>query len=187
MRALNNKGLSLMEVVVAVGISSIVVILVTGFMNIGVNTYREANAEISVQQESQTVFNQMEEWMMETGKGVKTYSYNFDQVTAIFNKDNVQLIMFDKDEAKLYYRKVEVTSGIGTLNVKSLVDAIYNDVANRNKYFLADYITNFDVDITRVMDGIVVLKMEYKTEGRAYSLRNKVKLRNKPTASADQY
>ena len=55
--SLNNKGFSLVEILVALGISSIVLLGVATFMRSGNNSFRVASEQTSLQNETQDLMN----------------------------------------------------------------------------------------------------------------------------------
>lgn len=62
---LNNKGLTLVELIIAMGIGTIIIASITYFMITSTKNYQRANVETTIQLESQTILNQFNELIME--------------------------------------------------------------------------------------------------------------------------
>lgn len=75
----DQKGFTIVELLIAVAILSIVVASVCGFILVGSRSYAAANSDINVQQESQLALNQMSDLLIDTTRSV-TYT-GFDAVS----------------------------------------------------------------------------------------------------------
>lgn len=63
---MNNKGYSLVEAIVAIGMASIVVSAVTALMSFGLRSYHNESANVSMQYEVQTTINQVMDSVMQS-------------------------------------------------------------------------------------------------------------------------
>lgn len=69
----NQKGFTIVELLIAVAILSIVVAAVCGFILVGSRSYAAGNSDINVQQEAQLALNQMSDVLIDTTRSV-TYT-----------------------------------------------------------------------------------------------------------------
>lgn len=69
----NQKGFTIVELLIAIAILSIVVAAVCGFILVGSRSYAAGNSDISVQQEAQLALNQMSDVLIDTTRSV-TYT-----------------------------------------------------------------------------------------------------------------
>ena len=62
---MNNKGFSLIELVIAMGISSIVLLMVSIMLVRGTSIYREENDDVNMRNDYQLIRNQLDQAIME--------------------------------------------------------------------------------------------------------------------------
>lgn len=72
----DQKGFTIVELLIAVAILSIVVASVCGFILVGSRSYAAGNSDINVQQESQLALNQMSDVMIDTTRSVNYVGYD---------------------------------------------------------------------------------------------------------------
>ena len=68
MKRLNNKGLTLVELVIAIGMSTIVIGATTLFLYNAERSYRIAQYSVDLQMESQILMEQLSNWIMESNR-----------------------------------------------------------------------------------------------------------------------
>lgn len=61
----NNKGITLVEIMIGMAISTIVIGAIIMFMTSGLNYYKQSDMEIAIQTESQLVINQLSDMALE--------------------------------------------------------------------------------------------------------------------------
>lgn len=71
----NQRGFTIVELLIAVAILAIVVASVCGFILVGSRSYASANSDISVQQEAQLALNQMSDVLIDTTRSVNYAGY----------------------------------------------------------------------------------------------------------------
>lgn len=121
----NNKGLSLIEIMVAIAIGSIVLASVTMLIVQGVKSYRTQTTMASLQNDANIALNQMCDNIME---GTCFTAYNKDVsgnlYTSYFKiKDNVYYV-YEPDEKVLYQSQVPYKDGSSSVlceNVESFL------------------------------------------------------------------
>lgn len=116
----NNKGFSLVEILVALGVSSIILLGVATFMNAGGNSYRVATSQASLQNETQDIMNYLTRMVQASSdagwKSGVFYVLQPDSLkatTAAKSKQPdyiVHCMKHDKANQKLYYKKQKVTN-----------------------------------------------------------------------------
>ncbi|MDO5521451.1 MAG: prepilin-type N-terminal cleavage/methylation domain-containing protein [bacterium] len=184
---MDNKGISLIEVVVSLAILGIVVACVGTFLNVGMNTSTTATNIASVQKEAQIVQNQVQSWIMGTNKGIACYKdqTNFDYVAAIYHTGQnasdqyVQLIYYREKEQRLYYHKLmtdESTTGSleDIINDANAIEA----AADWESYLLSSFVTDINLDTTQIENQVVSFTIDYAVKGKTYHVSNTIKLRN---------
>lgn len=126
----NNQGLTLLEMIISIGILSIVMITATSFMVSGIKMFRSSNDEIGLQQEAQLALNNVENRIIDAKKGIRCDDNGGQVILTIYNDSDVEEdITWDKTDHKIYYNST-------TKNVTP-TEAIHE--------VLADNVTNFQV------------------------------------------
>lgn len=159
-----NKGFTLIELIIAMAIASIVIGFTTYFMASSLKSYRKANDELTLQLEGQTILNQLHELIIES------YNVKFDESKEL-------LTVYQKDYT--YYIKKEKTSLI------MLKKQNGEEVGIRENWVLfGEYIDDFYIVDTgsnnnnaKISISLHLIKNEvvYKMKDSTITLRNKIR------------
>lgn len=103
----DNRGMTLIELICAVAILSVITATVGGAMVVATNTYRSGTVETSMQQEAQFTANAIESLIIDATNQVD-YSGN---VLTINNTDYTYTITYDSAAKTLYYSQYDVVNG----------------------------------------------------------------------------
>lgn len=186
---LKNRGFTLVEVVIAIAMLTVVGGAITSFIVASQKQYNMGSAESDLQYEAQLVVNQFQELVIDAAKGV-SYAYN-----GTLNEGSVSGLIIDDsavdaativntkefhvyDVDKYYKLSWDTTS-------KKLFFFEYEkdepDPASVTGHLLAEYVTGFSVDLrdvgkNRTVKYMITLKKE--GTGREYTTTHKIKLRN---------
>ena len=191
---MNQKGLSLIEVVVSLTIMTIVVAMVFRFVIVGLNTSSSTTKTGNIQREAQTTINQMKDWIMGTNKGIVCYGRSdwYDKAVAIYHKGEaeenyVQLIFYREGDACLYYDKVPVDkTTFGERDVQTHAEKI-NTSGTWENYVFSKYVSEFNVVISETNKQQVRLAIGYSNAGKTYRLDTVTNMRNKPESDPAKY
>ncbi len=97
----NNKGFTLVELLVTLGIAGIVITLIFNFLIINLKTFNQSSDEIALQEESQRIMNKIIEIGMESTK------------VKIDKQNGVEKIIFiNKEEEKSYEEKFTLSENV---------------------------------------------------------------------------
>ena len=193
---IENKGFSIVELLIAVAIAAIVGASVFSFMSVGAKTFSFNSADVNIQNESQLAFNQMQELIIDTAVGVEYYNKDtnsiigtdtladdsYDKLLRLYNLDVIYEIWWDHDDEKLYYSEyaAHVESSVSENKV------IKNDPSNPEvgDALMSEYITGFAVDLSRLISNRVVrVDFTYEKGGRKQSSSHNITLRNQVVSS----
>ncbi len=224
----DQRGFTLVELLIGIVILSIVTAAVCSFIIVGSKSYAAANTEIMLQQEAQLALNQISDVLIDTTRSVNYAGYAEDGTPILAVKDadftfepsDKSLTMFNgagtikldadgkpvqatnpdgslkvdgdgnpvyetdiesgsgndknyqfywnKDDAKLYYSEIDV----------SQTDFPQN--AAEGQVVLAEYVTEFSVDLTQVEEKRVVqISMTFERDNKTYHTSNNITIRNK--------
>ena len=194
-----NKGFSLVELIVVIAIFSVVSVVVGGFLFAASRSYSINANELNLQDEAQLVANQMQEMILDTAYGI-SYKYvvtddtgaeliNFLENEAtlpagdlakkdlfIYGKDQYYHITWDKEEQKLYL--MEYVKLPGETDYTPSEDMA--SLAPKGVMF-GQYIKDFQVDLTKVASNRMVsfnILFEKNGSNRDYLVARNVSLRN---------
>lgn len=169
MRVKDEKGYSLVEVLVVVMILAIVGAAILGFMVTSAKLFSGSKTEVDVQTEAQLTINWLNDVLVEAGHGV-TYREEESSgrnILEIYNTENVFTITWMKAENRLYCDESRLEDD-GSLSV----------VTQDN--LLAEYVTEFKLDTGSMTadNPIVILTLKIEKDGRNVELVRNVSLRN---------
>lgn len=168
----NNKGTSLVELVIAMAIAAIVLGIIMMFINGVSKSFRRTNDEVNLQMEAQTTINQISNIAMEA-KDMEKYpaTGEADPVTGelryTFEGNNNEFItfVFASHESKLYQ--------VQTTDFLTAQTAAYNMQNN----FLAEYVTELKIDENTAKQSVTInLKLALGNDN--YQIKKTVKMRN---------
>ncbi|MGI5970424.1 MAG: type II secretion system protein [Oscillospiraceae bacterium] len=145
----NNKGFTLLELIISFAILAVVSASVLGFMGAGANIFRSVSSEAAIQYESQLTLAQLQEYVIDCNGGVF-----FDAgEKALFTLDTdgtsytMQIFKLDGDE--LFFDRQDVVIGEdgSSLSYSSIGSAAYSPD------LMASNITDFNVGFERFYDS----------------------------------
>ncbi len=224
----NNKGFSLVELIIAVGMFTIVGAMIVSFVAISTRTYTNISSEIDVQQEAQLTMNQIKDLVIDTNRAVaygleapdpsnmkeftKIDETNTEtsiisswiadgvnenyikKVLVIYSEENMTTtqadgtlvssytypiikIIYDSNKNQLFYAEQ-------TFSDVSLIDISSFGTASTDIYLLSEYVTNFQVDLSDILNSQVDLEVDFSSSsqagvGREYFSTPTINLRNK--------
>lgn len=155
-----NRGFSLVELLVATAILSVVMMIALSFMMTGSRSFTKGSADSNVQKEAELTVNQIEDMIIDLNGGV---SMNVDQATTelsmyhaeddgtgtmVYSKSAVR---WDKNDQNVYCSKWDVAYDAST-------GTFADGAAEYADQLLAEHVTDFKVDLsdtltTKAMDG----------------------------------
>ncbi len=181
---LNNRGLTLVELILVMAISAIVIGAITIFMSAGSRSYKAAENEILLQTEAQTIMNQIRECVLE-GNNIEydaalgtLFIYHSDDNPAT-TADPMEIIWFNDEDKRLYLYNL-------TIGDKGAVVADITAGAASEDNLLGEYVESFSADPVMFTSGrpgtsgntlTVTVRLEYND--REFSVSEDIKLRNR--------
>lgn len=155
-----NRGFSLVELMVAMAILSVVMMIALSFMMTGSRSFTKGNADSTVQKEAELTVNQIEDMIIDLNGGVsrtddaaKTellmyHAEDDGSGNMVYSKSAVR---WDKSDNNVYCSKWDVSYDAST--------GVFTDgAAEYADQLLAEHVTDFKVDLsdtqtTKAMDG----------------------------------
>lgn len=189
----DDRGITFVELLIAIAISTIILGAATLFLGIAHKNYNHASAQLDLQSESQILMEQLGMWIME-GNRVKVVNDAYATQLVVYqvphnvNQEDLpkdvsrpektaskRIFWIPKGSKKLYVKKftgiVDVDSDIST------VSSVDETIAN----CIGEYVTSFTPTVTVTKDNKtanveISLKMEYLNQ--KYEIKNEYKVRN---------
>jgi prepilin-type N-terminal cleavage/methylation domain-containing protein len=164
-KILGNKGVTLLELLVAVAISVIVIATIAYFMERSTKNYKNANEEVTLQMEAQTILNQLNDLIMEA------YNVKYEaQVLKIYQNTENYIITFEAENDRLTFEKVQV-----------------GNASTGNSVLFGQYVDDFRVVDTGVDDTnkTIEITLDLKYNSKTYNKTSSVTLRNRIKAVSD--
>lgn len=146
----NNKGFSLVELLITIAILSIVLTTVTSVMLTGSKQFTKGNADANMQNQAQLVVNQIEDMIIDTNGGVDYVDNTTERELVLYNAVTVsgttsyfkEVIKWEGTDKKLSYSKWNVVYDTTSNSYVEDGAAIYAD------QLLAEDISDFKIDLS---------------------------------------
>lgn len=193
---LDNRGLTLVELIAAVSIMAIVGAAVFGLMLTGSNFFNRENNNVKLQTQAQLFANQLNDLIVDTGVGISFFStpdlnVGESSVLEVFSRNTdvnsesvgyVYYVAYSDTEQKAYYLKKNIVlDGTNSYKVEAFTDAEKTLTGNGSKWqLMASDVSSFYVDLSKLAAGkrLVDVNLGF-TKGRStYQMTQTVSLRN---------
>ena len=189
----DNKGLTLVELLVSMTVLSVVSLAIFSFMVFASKTYNKANGETNLQSEAQMTINRMENLIVSATNGVgadptepedaakKLYVYN--HAAKEDGTVEYRIISIYQENNKLMYKYD--TYGLDEFGSKVITTGSAPAV-------ISDYIEDFSVNLTKLLSNQeVTVNLKMKNGQKTYETSNTFYMRNrivqKVSSDADDY
>lgn len=167
---LNNKGVTLIELIVTMAVLSIVTVGIQGFIRTSAKINANAIPKVKLQYESQIVMANVQKRLINANKSVFFENGKLLMISEDDNEEEVvSLLVFNEADNTLYYG--ESTGQAGEVTVYKLAEYITD--------FTIEFVETVDEEVSKVTQADVILKMD--RNGKEYEGKMSVSLRNKPT------
>ncbi len=164
----DNKGLTLIELLVAMVISSIVIIMVAMFISLGSRNYNYASKEIKLQMQAQTVTNQLDD-MIISSNWLESRDLSDDvKAYVIYSGTDINVIFYDKSTDMLY-----IKDGFEKAEIPALTTSSYSKREN----LMSANVSYFNLKLNRT-ENEVSLTMKMINDTADYSAIKTIALRN---------
>lgn len=177
----NNKGFSLVELIVALAIFAIAGVAVFGFTVNSSRLYQRSNVDVKLQYEQQLAVNQIRDMVVESDRGI--YYDETDKTLALYgalkNEGGtevypVTVIHYEQVQQKLYF---------GTKDYSAVTEITFDDLTLDDMKLLAENVTDFKVDLTKVKNDKVLFEVTFMVGDKLQTVKETVALRNRLVVS----
>ena len=193
----DNRGLTLIELIVAISISMIVLGSIWQFIITSTKTYSSQKDNVDLQVEVQQTMNHLQNLFVDAnrsvaylvgGQEVGNDSLHENAAAAttkavnIYSDNKVGKIEWDKNTQKLTYQELKVTNG--TVESPAAPAAEGEEAAAVETEVLAEGVIAFEADVSKVVtDRVVKLNLTFQKGSATYQATRDITLRNQLLAS----
>lgn len=192
----NHKGFTLVELIIAVAILSIVTLAVCGFIMVGSRSYTSANTDVMLQQEAQLALNQISDVIIDTTDSIN-YGGKSDDASEMemvlkdseFSEKPTEkcLVVVNKkasnnDNPSYWFSWNKAEEVIYFNTSDDVVDESNPEphFVDADKAVLAQHVKEFHVDISQFeQNRVVKVSMTFANGGREYTTSNNITVRNR--------
>ncbi len=175
----DNKGLTLLELLISVGILTIVSAMILGFLTSGAHTSRSVSFEAKLQYESQMAMAQLQEYLIDCNGGVcfdastKTlYIVNVEEDAGGNLSYTLQTVQLQNDSLVYDKQAIDTQHSPGYYTI---------DSSSYQPDIMASYVSQFSVSATTSASSSLSrakVTLGFSGGGRAYETSQDIALRN---------
>lgn len=169
----NNKGMSLIELIISLAISAIIISIIIMIISTASNSFRRTNNKVNLQVEAQKTLNQLSNLAMEASSITEATTNPApsleDDKFIISSSPKSYAVLFIKNEKRIF---------LITGNSPSEVENVYfhNTEEFVAKYLMSEYVK--DITIEGLGTNKVTFNLIFELDNDTYEISNQVKLRN---------
>lgn len=184
----NNKGFSMVELLVAFGIMGVIVTTVGYMMTTSSKTYSSLSTESQLQSEAQLVANAISELAIDSFDAGNTLETKYECKIDPAVNDFLVLMSKDKNGGSYKNTRYQIShEGNELYLITQEYDSSADSYTAYNKSLLGQYITGFTVNLNRVKDdNLIAFQLVYTKNGRSYTGDYQVYMRNKAYTDSDK-
>lgn len=184
----NNKGFSMVELLVAFGIMGVIVTTVGYMMTTSSKTYSSLSTESQLQSEAQLVANAISELAIDSFDAGNTLEAKYECKIDPAVNDFLVLMSKDKNGGSYKNTRYQIShEGNELYLITQEYDSSADSYIAYNKSLLGQYITGFTVNLNRVKDdNLIAFQLIYTKNGRSYTGDYQVYMRNKAYTDSDK-
>ncbi len=170
----NNKGFTLVELIIATAILGIVVVGIFGFMQTGANSYRSVSSGIRLQTAAQQAMSQVQETVLDcdTAMYISTAGDAMYLLSRDDDTDDYTLSAYQMGSDDLEYRQLSVTSATDESSIEA-----------SEAHMLSEDVSAFSADAGETENGRVTgvgITLTLERDGKSYTGKQTIALRNTP-------
>lgn len=179
---LNNKGMTLLELIISMAIAVIVVVMIVSFMNGAFRVFQKTSDEVNLQMEAQTAVNQLSDITMEAKEIQISSDGNKYLVSYNITGKKDYVIIFDPVNYKLYLKEIDVADKASPTesNLVTMENLTYGEGAKHysdEENLQAEYVHDFSIEDPDTK--LITITMELQIgDNNSYKIDKKVNLRN---------
>lgn len=174
MKKKNNRGFTLVELLVSLAILMVLSAAVLGFVSSASSSYSSIFSNVNLQFESQVVMAQVQEYLVDCNGGLCFVSDGGGSTLTVVDRDDsgctAHVFRFDAASGDLYYSKRNISTDGGSPVMEA-----------GEEYFLSGRVTDFAVSLPQTDSADAAdVTLSFAVRGKSYTGTQTVALRNGP-------
>lgn len=178
----DNKGFTLVELIIGVAILAIVTAAIAGFMVTGTKNYTNQNTEVTIQEEAQLAVNQIADILIDTARSVSYVENGNDRVLVVYNgeeQEDGSIIERYSGEKNYYFKFDSELKEVSYVEFAVEFEQPSKD-SNSIECLLAEDVTDFTADMSMLESKRVVgLSITIERRNKKYTANTNITIRNK--------
>lgn len=181
---INNKGFSLVELIIAIAILAVVSGIILTFMNTSSNIFRRSSADVDIQTEAQMVANSISDLVIDCERTVREEKVSLADVPGVtdartYDKSNSFVVLNDENKYYIFYDdkadKIFYLESIYNTSTKA-----WSPYVGSNAQLLAQNVTSFNYDLSELTTKkrLFSFNLDYTVGPKTFSGNYKVHMRN---------
>ncbi len=170
---MNNKGYTLVELLISMAITAIVVSIVISFLASNSKSYTYAVENVNLQMESQTVMNQLYDIIIESN-WIELIDVDSNvKALIIYNTVDIDVVFLSKSEEELYLVENQTAS-----DISNLTTIAYTKEENLMATSVID-LKILPIDqVSLITEKQICLVIDFENSTEKYTVERNVKFRN---------
>ncbi|MCR4651333.1 MAG: prepilin-type N-terminal cleavage/methylation domain-containing protein [Lachnospiraceae bacterium] len=182
----NNKGFTLVEMIVAMAIFAVAGLIVFGFASYSSKTFSRSNKDVKLQYEQQTVVNTIRDTIIETSNAL--FFNDADKTLFVYSQYSVPTANPDVTEprysvSKIMYDPASHEIKMGTQEFSDIA-AVNKDSVATDK-IIGSNVSDFSIDLSDVKHNKVSYSLNFAVDDKELKTAQTIALRNKVLVSDD--
>ena len=181
---INNKGFSLVELIIAIAILAVVSAIILTFMNTSSNIFRRTSADVDIQTEAQMVANSISDLVIDCERTVLEEKVSLAGVPGVsdartYDKSNSFVVLNDENKYYIFYDdKADKIFYLESIYNKS--SKAWSPYVGSNAQLLAQNVTSFNYDLSELTTKkrLFLFNLDYTVGPKTFSGNYKVHMRN---------
>ncbi|MCR4787629.1 MAG: prepilin-type N-terminal cleavage/methylation domain-containing protein [Lachnospiraceae bacterium] len=173
----NNKGLSLVELIIALAIFAIAGLAIYGFVSFSTRAFTESNRNVKLQYEQQIVVNRIQDIILETSRGI-SFDESGHKLLVLSNNPDYDGTPESGSPRKITQIRWEEDTHLLKIGDAASDIMTLRDVTVPTEAELGNNVTGFDVDLSKLEKGKVTLSITFKTGEKEVTVNPVISLRN---------
>jgi len=172
----NNRGFTLVELIVSIAILGIIAVAVSSFLLAGTRSYTKVNYAVRLQYETQLAMNQIQSYVMNCSRGIAWDGSKLYVDGSGTDDTALKEISYDAANKKLLL-------GSGTASEAGIQTTALNLMAEHVTGLTVEFNQSLSSNVKTATAQWVKITLTMESGGRSYTGEQTIALRNKPLCS----
>lgn len=193
MKKIDNRGVTLVELIIVMALAAIVSLIAFSFLQDSTHHYNRVSAEVDIQMEAQTTYNQIRDLVMSAEAGVKAFGMDKSpdkeklslegkeyRALVIYGEEKIQAVIYNPSNKKLYLVEDARIPDDKKADLNHIIECI-KKIGDVN--LMSEGVSEFDIPNADKIgnlgfNGIVQMKLKFTRKDKSKLYESYVTMRN---------